>query len=251
MIVLSDIPLILAHKQNFSGVRRSTLTIKYIVLHYTSNINDTALNNVKYFNSTPVKASAHYFVDDENIYQSVPCDYPAYSVGLGSMSKPYIPDPPMYKKCTNSNSISIEMCGGKVSRECSTKTKQKACELAVSLMKRYNIPPCNVIRHYDVTGKKCPAWAVEDPAKWLEIQIEINKLYSKEDEPMIENDANYEVFKRFMDRYLADISKEPATWDKEPMDYVEQRGIITGSRPKSFVTRGELATVVERVMKLK
>lgn len=68
---------------------------------------------------------------------------------------------------------------------------------------------------------------------------------------MIENDANYEVFKRFMDRYLADIAKEPATWDKEPMVYAEERGIITGNRPKSFVTRGELATVIERVMKLK
>lgn len=251
MITLSDIPLILAHKQNFSSVRRSTITIKYIVLHYTSNINDTALNNVKYFNSTAVKASAHYFVDDENIYQSVPCDYPAYSVGLGSMSKPYIPNPPLYKKCTNSNSISIEMCGGKTSRECSAKTKQRACELTVALMKRYSIPPMNVIRHYDVTGKNCPAWAVEDPTKWLELQIEINKLYHEEDDQMIENDANYEVFKRFMDRYLADIAKEPATWDKEPMVYAEERGIITGNRPKSFVTRGELATVIERVMKLK
>ena len=34
-----------------------------------------------------------------------------------------------------------------------------------SLMKKYNIPKENIIRHFDVTGKLCPAYWVDD-AKW-------------------------------------------------------------------------------------
>lgn len=248
MIALSDIPLVLANKENYSTVLRSTLIINYIVLHYTSNINDTALNNVKYFNTTVTKSSAHYFVDDDNIYQSVPCDYTAWSVGLGSMSKPYIPDPPFYNKCRNSNSISIEMCGGKTSRECSPKTKHRACELTVALMKRYNIPLAHVIRHYDVTGKQCPAWAVEDPAKWLEMRLEITKLMNEEADKMLDTAENYEVFKKFMDRYLSELAKLPSTWEQEEMVWASDRDIIYDSRPKSFVTRGELATVLHRII---
>lgn len=251
MIALSDIPLVLANKENYSNVRRSTLTIKYIVLHYTSNIGDTALNNVKYFNSTVTKSSAHYFVDDDNIYQSVPCDFAAYAVGLGSMSKPYISNPEFFNKCKNSNSISIEMCGGKTTRECSARTKQRACELTYALMKCFNIPLSNVIRHYDVTGKKCPAWAVDDPAKWLELRIEIAKLINEEDDKLTNTEANYEVFKGFMNRFFSELADASASWEKDAMEWASQLDLINDSRPKSFVTRGELATVLERFSKLK
>lgn len=44
--------------------------IKYIVIHYTANNGDTALANTNYFKSYR-GASAHYFVDENNIYQSI------------------------------------------------------------------------------------------------------------------------------------------------------------------------------------
>lgn len=143
----------IANKANFGG-RRNTGNIKYLVYHYTSNDGDSDENNGKYFHNNVVKASAHYFVDDDSVTQSVEDNYVAYSVGGKCQSAHH----PLYKVCTNSNSISIEMCdtvkNGKV--ELTDATMENAIELGNVLMKRYNIPLDRVIRHYDVNGKLCP-----------------------------------------------------------------------------------------------
>ena len=60
----------LAHRANY-GVRRGK--IEWIVMHYTANDGDSGMSNARYFQKAlnPV-ASAHYFVDDREIVQSVP-----------------------------------------------------------------------------------------------------------------------------------------------------------------------------------
>ena len=40
-------------------------------------------------------------------------------------------------------------------------------------MKKYNIPAENVIRHYDVTGKNCPKYFVEDEEAWKQFKADI------------------------------------------------------------------------------
>ena len=143
----------IANKQNYGGVRALN-TIKYLVYHYTGNDGDTDEGNGKHFHNHIVKASAHYFVDDDSVTQSVPDNYIAYSVGGKCQSSHH----PLYKVCTNSNSISIEMCdcfkNGVV--EITDKTLENAIELGRMLMKKYNISIDRVIRHYDVNGKACP-----------------------------------------------------------------------------------------------
>lgn len=143
----------IANKQNYGGVRALN-TIKYLVYHYTGNDGDTDEGNGKHFHNHIVKASAHYFVDDDSVTQSVPDNYIAYSVGGKCQSSHH----PLYKVCTNSNSISIEMCdcykNGVV--EITDKTLENAIELGKMLMKKYNISIDHVIRHYDVNGKACP-----------------------------------------------------------------------------------------------
>lgn len=143
----------IANKQNYGGARALN-TIRYLVFHYTGNDGDSDESNGKYFHNHIVKASAHYFVDDDSVTQSVPDNYIAYSVGGKCQSSHH----PLYKVCTNSNSISIEMCdcfkNGVV--EITDKTIENAIELGKMLMKKYNIPIDRVIRHYDVNGKACP-----------------------------------------------------------------------------------------------
>ena len=60
------------HSSNYSS--RGGSSIKYIVIHYTANNGDTAQNNCSYFSGANRNASAHYFVGDDGIYQSVPED---------------------------------------------------------------------------------------------------------------------------------------------------------------------------------
>lgn len=150
----------LAKRQNY-GAKRSTKKIKKIVWHYTGNDGDTDEANGNYFANNKVYASAHYFVDDDSVTQSVPDNYVAYSVG-GS-KYPNCKETgggKQYGKATNENTLNIELCddvkNGKIYP--SEKTIGNAIELTKSLMKKYNLSAEDVIRHFDVTGKACPAY---------------------------------------------------------------------------------------------
>lgn len=164
-----------ADKSNY-GSYRATSTIKYIVWHYTANDGDTDESNAKFFKSANRKASAHYFVDDDSITISVPDTYVAWSVG-GSRYSDYktTGGASLYKICTNNNSINIELCdtnkNGKY--DVTEATLSNAIELTKSLMSKYNIPINNVVRHFDVTGKKCPVYYV-DSTTWNNVKKRIS-----------------------------------------------------------------------------
>lgn len=230
-----------AKPYNFNQSRRYPSSIKYIVIHYTGNVNDTAMNNLRYYATTNVGASAHYYCDDTGVYQSVADEHAAYSVGLGSMCKPYDPDAPFYKKATNKNSISIEICGSKTSNEGSEEAKWYAAKLCADLMERYNITLDRVIRHYDVTGKRCPAWAVGGN-KWDFFKVMVVSSLGG-------NMDNYEIFKKNMARYVSEKEAESAVaqWEINAMEEAKRNGLINDGKPHSYVTRGELAVILQRL----
>lgn len=146
----------LAHASNY-GRSRSASAIKYIVMHYTANKTDTAFANASYFQSPNRKASAHYFCDRTSVYQSVEDNVIAWSVGGSKYSDcAKTGGGKYYKICTNTNSISIELCSdnGVIANE----TVDNAIELVKLLMAKYNVPFDRVIRHFDVNGKKCIGW---------------------------------------------------------------------------------------------
>jgi len=144
-------------KQNLTTVNYTVSAgreIKYIVIHYTGNKNDTAYNNTKYFKNQNRNASAHYFVDSDSIWQSVQDKHIAWHCGAQSYR---------HSKCRNSNSIGIELCDGVPKFD--EATIRNGVRLVKMLMEKYNIPKENVIRHYDVTGKICPAPFI-DESEW-------------------------------------------------------------------------------------
>lgn len=158
----------LAASDNY-GSKRSTNNIKYLVIHYTGNDGDSDEANTNYFKEHQRNASAHYFVDDDSVSRSVPDDWVAWSVGGNKYPNcPQTGGGKFYNQCTNSNSISIELCdsirNGKY--DFTENTLAQAAELAKLIMKTYNIPIERVIRHFDVTGKHCPGPFVEDPKAW-------------------------------------------------------------------------------------
>lgn len=90
---------------------------------------------------------------------------------------------------TNYNSIGIEMCQEVVSGKQITdwpiheKTIEQTLLLTKQLMDKYNIPIENVIRHFDVSGKLCPApWRGSAGSttwpKWNEFKSRLAKLQS-------------------------------------------------------------------------
>ena len=169
---------ILANRINY-GNKRNTNTIKWLVIHYTANDGDSAKGNGNYFKNNKPKASAHYFVDDDVIVNSVPDDYIAYAVG----GKKYNNNGgKYYGVCTNTNSLSIELCDTKRNgkSDLSSETRKNAIELARHLCKKYKIDKNHIIMHYQVNGKLCPKYFVEDTKAWKkfkdDIFAETNKL---------------------------------------------------------------------------
>lgn len=169
------IQTILANKSNY-GNKRNISDIKYLVIHYTANDGDKAINNAKYFKNNIIKASAHYFVSDDGVVQSVQDNYVAWAVGGSKYSNcSTTGGGKYYGKCTNSNSISIELCDCKKDGKSNftDKTLDTTIELAKDIIKKYNISVENVIRHFDVTGKLCPKPFVEDEKQWNDFKSKL------------------------------------------------------------------------------
>ena len=123
--------------------------------------------------------------------------------------------------------------------------------VAASLMKKYNIPIENVIRHYDVTGKICPEPFVNNKSAWANFKRKLT-----EEGPMDQSTFNI-MFNNAMEQYrtlLQDNDSE--TWSKEARDWAVQSGLFNGSgvlpngKPnygwQDLITREAVATLFYR-----
>ena len=142
--------------ENYGYIRKAN-TIKYIVIHYTGNAKDTAKANANYFANNVVGNGAHYFVDNDCVYQSVDDNIIAWHCQSSGMA--------LKCACRNANSIGVEMCCSG-NYDVSEKTVANTIKVVKYLMNKYNIPSTNVIRHYDVCGKNCPAPFVKNSSRW-------------------------------------------------------------------------------------
>lgn len=127
---------------------------KFLVFHYVGAQSSTAANNATYFYNGDRQASAHYFVDDNEIWQSVEDLCGSWAVGNTRT------------EVNNQNSINIEMCCMGPNLLVTETTENNAIELGAYLMKKHNIPMSNVRSHYEVTakGKLCPNFA--NTSRW-------------------------------------------------------------------------------------
>lgn len=222
-----------AARGNYSPGRTSP--IEYIVVHYTANSGDTAQNNLDYFSRAKTGTSAHYFVDENEVCQSVQDADVAWHCGSKNPRHPY---------CRNANSIGVEMCDSL--NAVPEATRARTAALVRELMGKYGLDPSHVLRHYDVTGKRCPAPWVDDPAEWMEFK----KMLEEEDD-----DMSYEQFEQYMNRYLTERNAKPADdWAKPYIQEVIDAGAMadvggTIQSPQGFVTRQELATVAAALAK--
>lgn len=143
---------------NYGGTR-GMVQVDWIVVHYTSNHGDTAKNNADYFAREKLSspASAHFFVDETEIWSSVPVFRVAYHCGAKTYKHPH---------CRNTNSLGVEICMLDKQGRVRMDAIRNAAGLVRELMTKYDIDADHVIRHWDVTGKDCPAPMVDDPELW-------------------------------------------------------------------------------------
>lgn len=182
-----NIPFVPADSSNYYSGRGGN-SIKYIVMHYTANDGDTDEGNAHYFQGAGRRASAHYFVDEDSVTQSVRDRDAAWHCGGALESSHH----PLRGICMNRNSLGVEMCsdivGGKYT--ITPQTVDRAVELVKYLMAKYGIDVDHVVRHYDVTGKLCPEPWVRDESLWRKFKARLTAPVEpepkKEDDEVVE-----------------------------------------------------------------
>lgn len=165
--------------------------IKYIVIHYTAGASSTtgsARNTALYFGNPAAGGSADFVVDDTQIVQFSP-DINSYycwhsGIDYSNGTAPY------HGKCTNQNSIGIEICStnpfysdkdpaNSPKWSFTSAAVARAVELTKYLMQLYKIPAENVIRHWDVCRKPCPGiigwntYGGSTEEKWIDFKRQI------------------------------------------------------------------------------
>lgn len=148
--------------------------VKGVVMHWTATPGASALNERNYFNGACIAAeryaSAHYFVDRNEVQQIIPENEVAYHAHDGNRC--YVS---FLKPNANTTAIGVEMCvekNGNIHGD----TVQNAAELVADVCKRYGLSTDNIVRHYDVTNKNCPAPWVSDSSKLAAFRKKVESL---------------------------------------------------------------------------
>lgn len=160
----------ISNSKQYGRYTRPLSNIKWIVIHYTGNYSKgaNAMAHYRYLQTATRFGSAHYYVDDTEIIQTIGDSRIAWSVadqqGYGRF----------LNGCNNSNSINIEMCVNVDSDQ--DLVYKNTVELTKNLMKKFNIPADRVCRHYDVSRKDCPHnFRANNWAKWWQFKEDIKQ----------------------------------------------------------------------------
>lgn len=150
------VDMLLTNKNARPGTK---ITPRGLVIHWTANEGKgaNAVANRNYFNKPTTEASAHYIVDDKQTIRCLPENEMGYHVGAKSYKPEALKQLSSYP---NNCTIGIEMC---VNADGSfQETYRRTVELAADILKRYGWGVDKLWRHFDITGKNCPAYFVSD-----------------------------------------------------------------------------------------
>jgi N-acetylmuramoyl-L-alanine amidase len=151
----------------FSRPTDPLANVNGIVVHYTANPGSTAAQNRDYFEglkdgTSGTYASSHFIIGlDGEIIQCIPLDEISYASNE-----------------RNPDTISIECCHPDESGEFTQETYQSLVDLTAWLCEEYSLTGNDVIRHYDVTGKECPKYFVDNEDKWNEFRTAVDTKLS-------------------------------------------------------------------------
>ena len=141
--------------------------VNSIVIHYTANPGSSAMANRDYFeglkDAHTTKASSHFIVGlDGEVVQCIPTTEIAYA-----------------SNNRNADTISIECCHPDDTGAFNTATYQSMVQLTAWLCRKYSLTADTVIRHYDVTGKNCPKYFVENEEAWANFKEDVANALAK------------------------------------------------------------------------
>ena len=145
----------------YSRPQISISQVKYIAIHYTANPGSGAMDNRNYFENLAAthetKVSSHFVVGlNGEVVQCIPTSEMSYATNE-----------------RNVDTISIECCHTDETGVFNEATYDSVVKLTAWLCTRFGLTEENVIRHYDVTGKNCPKYYVENQEAWELMKADI------------------------------------------------------------------------------
>lgn len=136
---------------------------KFIVIH---NMAGTSAGSLSHWNNGAGGAytSAHYCVDDKEIWQTLKDQWVAHHCGaaIGPAGK---------RGCNNETSIGIEIADMNCDQK---KAVELGIELARHLITKHNIPYENLVSHKEVSSTECPKW-IYDNNLWDYFKREVKR----------------------------------------------------------------------------
>ena len=200
--------------------------VKGIVVHWVANPTSTALANRNYFEGLKVGkknskgdyiyASSHYIVGLEGeVISCIPETEEAY-----------------HASDANKDHIGIEVCHPDWSGKFSEVTYKALIELIIDICKRYGLNPLrDVIRHYDVTGKDCPRYYVQNLSAWEQLKKDADKGITGSTVSKIKVELNGKI-------------KEIDAINIEGFHYVKLRDLADGKIKVSYDSERKLPKVM-------
>lgn len=154
-----DVQLLDLNEYSRPGTKSDPIT--GVVIHYTANPGSTAQNNRDYFNGLQDGhgdyISSHFVVGLKG--EIVQC-VPTWEIAYASNER-------------NHDTISIECCHPDETGKFTKETYVSMVRLTAFLCDKYNLKADAVIRHYDVTGKNCPKYFVENEEAWQTFKADV------------------------------------------------------------------------------
>lgn len=147
--------------------------VNHIAIHYTANPGSQAMDNRNYFenlkDSHETMVSSHFVIGLEGeVIQCIPTGEMSYATNTA-----------------NVDTVAIECCHPDETGKFNDATYTSAVKLTAWLCVRFGLTSEAVIRHYDVTGKDCPKYYVENPQAWeqfladVDVQMQMNRELQK------------------------------------------------------------------------
>lgn len=162
-----DIDVELLTVNPYSRPGTETERITGIVVHYTANPGSTAMGNRDYFeglkDSHITQASSNFIVGLEG--EIVQC-VPTWEVAYASNSR-------------NIDTVSIECCHPDETGKFTDATYKSVVQLCAWLCMKFQLDSEDIIRHYDVTGKICPKYFVDNEDAWTTFKADVQSAIDR------------------------------------------------------------------------
>ena len=145
---------------NGAGRRGEKLeAVNDIVIHYVGNPGTTAQQNHDFYDQPTTTVSSHFLIGlDGEIIQCIPLDEKSSA-----------------SNDRNIDTLSIEVCHPDETGKFNQASYDSLVKLTAWLCETFHLnPESDVIRHYDVTGKYCPRYYVENEDAWAALRSDVS-----------------------------------------------------------------------------